>query len=185
MRKALVRLLVVSAVVAAASAGCSKKEQQPAQAPATPPGAAPQQQAGQPQQQKGEVKAAPRDEADVVPVRDLILAHFKAGDFEAIYREASPGFREVGPKERFAALWKNQFEQTGAIKNITETGHSVRPSDKFLIFTYRVQYEKMPKDLRLTFGRSDEEKSGFFSRAKERKMELTGIHQTDVQKKDK
>jgi hypothetical protein len=178
MRKAFVRLLAVSAIVAAAAAGCSRKEQQPAQVPATQPGAAPQQ-AGQPPQQKVEVKAVPQDEADVVPVRDRVLAHFKAGDFEAIYQEASPGFRKVGPKEQFIALWKQQLEQTGAIENITESGHSIRPTDRFLIFTYRVQYKNMPKDLRLTFGRSNAGKMHLFGRFNAGKMELTGIHQTD------
>lgn len=144
MRNVLVWLLVVSALVAAASAGCSRNE---------------------------EVKADPRNEADVVPVRDRVLAHYKSGDFETIYQEASKGFREVGPKEQFVALWKNQFEQTGAVKDFKETGHNIRPADKFLIFIYRVQYEKMPKELRLTFGRS-----------KDGKTELTGIHQTDINK---
>lgn len=174
MKHAIIRMLVVSAVVVAATAGCSRKEQQPAQAPAIQPGATPQQ-AGQPPQQKGEVKAAPQDEVDVVPVRDGVLSHYKDGDFEAVYRDASPGFREVGPKEQFVALWKQQFEQTGAIKTITETGHSIRPTDRFLIFIYRVQYEKMQKYLRLTFGRSTDGK----------KMELTGINQSDAQNKDK
>jgi hypothetical protein len=176
MKNSFVRLLVVLAVVASASTGCSRKEQQPSRVPATQPGAAPQRQ--------GEVKAAPRDETDVVPVRDRVLALFKTGDFVSIYQEASKGFREVGSKEQFAALWTQQFEQTGAIKDIIETGHSVRPADGFLIFTYRVNYVNMPKDLRLTFGRSDE-KTGFFGLSKGRKMELTGIHQTNVKTKDK
>ncbi|MDR3579946.1 MAG: hypothetical protein P4L44_08300 [Oryzomonas sp.] len=179
MRRAFVRLLTVSAVVAAAVSGCSREERQPPQSPATRQGAAPQQMWQFPQQ-KREVKAAPQDEADVIPVRDLVLTRFKAGDFEAIYRDASKGFREVGPKERFASLWAQQLEQTGTIKDLTETGHSTRPTDGFLIFTYRVQYERMPKNLSLTFGRSDE-KTGFFGRSKAGKMELTGIHQTDVQ----
>ncbi|MDR3581342.1 MAG: hypothetical protein P4L44_15385 [Oryzomonas sp.] len=166
MRNVFVRLLVVSALAAAACAGCSRKEQRPAQA----------------SQQKKDVIADPRDEIDVVPVRDRVLEHYKAGNFEAIYQEASKGFRQVGQKEQFVALWKNQLEQTGAIKDFKETGHGIRPADKFLIFTYHVQYEKMPKELRMIFGRSDAGKMQPFGRSNDGKMELTGIHQTDNNK---
>jgi len=163
MRIVLVRLLVISAFFAAAAAGCSRN------------GATPQQE---------EVKANPRDEADVVPVRDRVLAHYEAGDFAAIYQEASKGFREVGSKEQFVALWKNQLEQTGAIRSYKETNHGIRPTDRFLIFTYRVQYEKIPKELRLTFGRSTAGKLQLFGGSKGGKMELTGIHQTDNKKEE-
>lgn len=116
-----------------------------------------------------DVVASPQDEADAAILKKIVLAHLKAGDFSAIYKEASAGFREVGQEQQFVALWQKQLQQTGAFKDAKEVSHTVRPQDKFLVFIYRVQYEKASRELRLTFGRS-----------KKGKMELTGINQREI-----
>ena len=113
--------------------------------------------------------ASPQDEADAAKATERVLLQVKKGDFPAIYKEASAGFRDIGPEEQFIAQWNKQLQDTGAFKDAKETGHAVRPTDKFMVFTYAVQYEKNKKELRLTFGRS---KKGI--------MELTGITQRDV-----
>ena len=115
------------------------------------------------------VTASPQDEADAAKLKEKVLAQVKAGDFSAIYKDASAGFREVGPETQFVALWRQQLQQTGAFKEVKEISHTVRPQDKFLVFNYHVQYEKAKKELRLTFGRS-----------KKGKMELTGINQREI-----
>ena len=97
-----------------------------------------------------------------------MMAHVKAGEYSAMYKEASAGFKEVGTEQQFIAMWQNQLQETGAFKDAKEIGHTVRPDDKFLVFTYDVQYEKMRKALTLTFGRS---KKGV--------MELTGFNQKE------
>lgn len=158
-----VSAVVVPVLVLAALSGCGSKKDKAGQ-PSAP------QKAGQPASQQGSVVvASPQDEADVVAAKARVLAHIKAGDFAAVYREASAGFREVGPEQQFVALWKQQLMQTGEYRELKEVSHTVRPEDRFLLFFYHVQYENAKKVLRLTFGRS---KAG--------KMELTGINQQDL-----
>jgi hypothetical protein len=123
----------------------------------------------QPLQKAGDVKATFQDEAEASAARTRVLTQIKRGDFNTIYEEASAGFKDVGHKQQFLALWNKQLQETGAFKEAKEISHTVRPADKFLVYTYNVKYEKKPKELRLTFGRT---KNG--------KMELTGINQTDL-----
>lgn len=115
------------------------------------------------------ITASPQDEADAAILKKNVLEQIKKGDFSSIYKQASAGFREVGPEEQFTGLWELQLKQTGAFKEAKEVSHNVRPQDKFLIYIYHLQYEKLKKELFLTFGRS---KSG--------KMELTGINQKEI-----
>jgi hypothetical protein len=160
----MVTALVLAASLAARP-GCGTKKEQPqtqAQKQAAP------QQPGQAPHSQGELKASPQDEAEVAPLKEKVLAHVKAGEYEAIYREASDGFRAVGPKEQFVAMWQKQVQETGPFKEATQIGHSVRPTDRFLVYIYQVRYEKKPKELKLTFGRSSKGK-----------YELTGINQTE------
>jgi hypothetical protein len=165
---------VVLAICMTGLSGCGAKKEKAGQAPAQKAPAQQavqaQQQKGQAQQQKGQaVVASPRDEADAAPLKERVLAQYKAGDYAAIYREASTGFRAVGPETQFIALWAKQHQETGAFKDAKEVSHTVRPQDKFLIYIYHVQYANKKKQLRLTFGRSNKGK-----------MELTGINQTEI-----
>lgn len=161
----------VSVMLLLVLAGCSSKKESATQAPAQSKEQAQAQVPAQAQPQNV-APASPRDEADATPVRDKVLAHVKKGEFASIYREASPGFREVGPEQKFMELWNRQLADTGPFKDAKQVSHSVRPQDKFQVFVYNVQYEKKQKQLRLTFGRS---KKGVF--------ELTGINQTDIKEK--
>jgi hypothetical protein len=113
--------------------------------------------------------ASPKDETEAATARTRVLSQVKNKEFSAIYKEASAGFREIGPEEQFIAQWNKQLLETGAFKESKEVSHLVRPSDKFIVYTYAVTYENKNKELRLTFGRS---KNG--------KMELTGINQKEI-----
>jgi hypothetical protein len=153
----------------AALPGCSSKkdkadqaQQQQQATPTTPP------KAGE-ASPKVAVTASPKDEADAAILKAKVLAHVKAGEFAAIYKEASDGFRKVGPEDKFVGLWQQQLQQTGAFKEAKEVSHTIRAEDKFLVFIYEVRYEKAKKGLRLTFGR-----------LKNGKLELTGINQRDI-----
>ena len=122
-----------------------------------------------PLQKGGVIEAVPQDEAEVAVLKERVLARVKAGEFSAIYKDASDGFRAVGPEQRFLEVWQRQLEETGAFKDAKEISHTIRPGDKFLVIVYDVGYEKKHKALRLTFGRS---KKGV--------MQLTGINQKDL-----
>jgi len=146
--------------------GCGKKQDNAAQAPA-------QSVPTQPKPQQGAVVTltpAP-EEPESAAAKTRVLAHIKGAEFASIYREASAGFRQVGTEQQFLELWNRQLQETGAFKDAKEVTHGIRPTDKFQVYIYTVQYEKKPKQLRLTFGRS-----------KQGKVELTGINQTDVKK---
>ena len=117
------------------------------------------------------VVATPRDQAEAATVKDRVVSQLQKTEFTAIYKEASAGFREVGPEEQFVAQWNKQLLETGQLKNIKETAHTVRPSDGFIVYLFTAQYENMTKEVRLTFGRS-----------KKDKMELTGINQHAIKK---
>lgn len=157
-------------ILLAAASGCGQNKEKSSQAvPA---------QAGQPQSspdgqtaapQKGALVASPQDASDAAIAKEQVINSLKASDFGAIYKQASAGFREVGSEQQFIALWQKQLLETGAFKEAKQTSQSIRPADRFLLFTYQVQYANMSKELRLTFGRS---KAG--------KLELTGINQKQI-----
>ncbi len=113
--------------------------------------------------------ATPRDQGDAASAKERIISQIKKSDYAVIYKEASAGFRAVGPEEQFVAQWNKQLLETGPFKGIKETAATVRASDGFIIYLFAVQYEKKNKELRLTFGRS-----------KKDKMELTGINQHEI-----
>ncbi len=163
--------MIASALVMiflAALFGCKSKQEKGAQAP---DGKLPAQlrSTSARQQAAAPVTASPTDEAEAAAAKVRVLSQVKNGDFSTIYKEASAGFREIGPEEQFIAQWNKQLQETGAFKDAKESGHAVRPTDRFIVIVYTVQYEKKKKDLRLTFGRS-----------KKGKMELTGINQKEI-----
>ena len=156
---------VVFMILLSAVTGCSKKEK--ASQPQAPQQTATTSSKKTPPQ-TGPVVAPPQDEADAAPLKAKVLAQLKTGDFASIYKDASEGFRKVGAEKQFVDLWQKQLQMTGPFKDAKEISHTVRPGDKFIIFIYKVTYEKNSKALRLTFGRSEKGK-----------MELTGINQSD------
>ena len=159
-RNAIIAALTL-VIALAALAGCSSKKEKAAETPSAPNAAQP----GTPGK-SAVVASSPQDEAEADTLKTQVLTQVKNKDFAGIYRGASAGFREVGLQEQFVALWDKQLLETGAFKDAKLESHSVRPADKFQVYTYLVHYQNMDKELRLTFGRS---KTG--------KMELTGINQ--------
>jgi len=167
MNRPVLSTAVTLVIMLAALPGCSSKKDSAEQSQ-------PRQQAlssasNRPGGAQAVVAASPQDEADAALLKEKVLAQVKSGDFSGIYKQASAGFREVGPEAQFVGLWKLQLQETGAFKQAKEVSHTVRPHDKFLVYVYNVDYEKAKKELRLTFGRS---KKGV--------MELTGINHRDI-----
>ncbi|MDD5284693.1 MAG: hypothetical protein PHD54_02440 [Desulfuromonadaceae bacterium] len=162
---------VIFIILLAALSGCNSKQDKASKAPEIKPGETQSQMTSgrRPPLKPSAVVATPQDETDAAALKTRVLSQIKNGEFTAIYKEASEGFRKVGPGEQFVAFWNKQLEETGAFKDAKETGHTVRPSDGFIVYACTVQYEKMKKELRLTFGRS-----------KKGTMELTGINQKGI-----
>jgi len=156
--------IVFLLILIAALPGCNSNKEKTEQAPLKNSG-----KPTAPLQKEGAVVASPRDITDVTPLKDRVLTLFKGAEFSTIYKEASAGFRDVGPEQQFLEMWQQQRMDTGAFKDAKEVSHTIRPADKFLVFIYDVNYENTHKALRLTFGRS---KKGV--------MELTGINQSDL-----
>ena len=152
-------------IVLTAAAGCGKDQEKSGQAAPQQAGQSPVAQAGKP----AAVVASAQDEAEASVAKEQVIKYIKSNDFSSIYKQASAGFRQVGSEQQFIALWQKQLQETGAFKSAKQVSQSVRPADKFLLFTYQVQYANMIKELRLTFGRS---KGG--------KLELTGINQKQI-----
>jgi len=164
---------VILIILLAALSGCNSKQEKSSKAPEIKPGMTQSQlSSGRQAEKQAAVPkvATAQDESDAAALKIRVLSQIKNGEFTAIYKEASEGFRKVGPGEQFVAFWDRQLQETGPFKEAKESGRTVRPSDGFIVYTYTIQYEKMKKELRLTFGRS---KKGL--------MELTGINQKGIQ----
>lgn len=161
---------VILIIFLAALPGCKSKQDKAGQAPEQKNAKELSQPAPvQPPPPAGPAVALPQDESEAAAVKARVLSQVKNGEFAAIYKEASAGFKAVGPEEQFIAQWNKQLQETGAFKDAKESGHAVRSTDKFIVFSYVVQYERKKKELVLTFGRS-----------KKGKMELTGINQREI-----
>lgn len=157
-------------ILLTAAAGCGKDQEKSGQATPQQPGQSPTAQAGKAAAPAGgAVVASAQDEAEASVAKEQVIKYIKSNDFSSIYKQASAGFRQVGSEQQFIALWQKQLQETGAFKSAKQVSQSVRPADRFLLFTYQVQYANMIKELRLTFGRS---KTG--------KLELTGINQKQI-----
>ena len=149
---AVVALLVTLVVLP----GCSSKKEKDPDVPRQKPGA---------------VVVPPQDKADADAVVSTVLAQLKSGEFAAIYKAASPLFKEIGPEAGFVAMMERTRRKTGPFISAKEVNFVTSP-EKFHFFVYHVQYKNIKSELRLTTGRS---KSG--------KMELCGLNQKDLKKR--
>lgn len=157
-------------IILTAVSGCGQNKEKSGQASPLHPGESQSSQGATAMSpQKNGAVAAAKDEADAAMAKEQVIKLLKGSDFSTIYKQASAGFRQVGSEQQFVALWLKQLQETGPFKEAKQIGHTIRPADKFLLFTYQVKYANMSKELSLTFGRS---KSG--------KLELTGIHQKQL-----
>jgi hypothetical protein len=109
--------------------------------------------------------------ADARAAAIRVLSQFEAGEFSQIYKEAAPVFKQTGPEANFVAQFQQTLKKTGTFKNQKESSHEARPDDTYVL-TYRLENDRFISDIHLTFTRS---KNG--------KMELAGIHEHDDPKK--
>ena len=100
-----------------------------------------------------------------------ILAQMEAGEFAAIYREASPGFQKIGSETDFVAKFDQVRRKTGLFKNQREISLTTRP-DGAHVLVFSLENERFKSDRRLTL-----------ARAKNGNMVLEGLNQHDEPKK--
>lgn len=155
--KAAVLLLVLTVFV-----GCDSKGDKPG-ANAVPP----KEQPGASAPVVTDTAPPEKDRTDARAEGTRVIAQMKAGQFQAIYQEASPAFRELGTEPQFVGMMEQTRKKTGALKGSKETGLETG-SDKRQMLTYSVEYDNVRSNLRLSFLRS-----------KEGKMELVGLNQKD------
>jgi hypothetical protein len=150
----------------AAFAGCSRKQEEK---PST--GAAPAEQTGAVRGAADAKAVSPQEKSDVRAAAAHVLKQLEAGDFPTVYREASPGFRQIGPEAAFVTRFQQARMKTGAFVNPQELSFDLRP-DKTFVLVYRVESERYTTDWRLTF-----------ARAQNGKLVLDGLNQHDELKK--
>ena len=150
--------------------GCKSKQEAPVAKTAPTPNA-------------GEVKSitgqnaagvpvtSPHDKIDAEAAAARVIAQMEAGDFSAIYNEASPGFKQIGREALFVEKFQQTRQKTGPLKNPKLISFVTLP-DKTHVLVYHLENEKFKSERRLTFDRSQ---SG--------RMELFGLNQHDDPKK--
>jgi hypothetical protein len=113
---------------------------------------------------------SPQDKIDAEAAAARVLLQMEAGDFSAIYNEATPGFKQIGSQALFVEKFQQTRKKTGPLKNPKLVSFVTLP-DKTHVLVYRLESERFKTERRLTFDRS---KSG--------KMELFGLNQHDEPK---
>lgn len=151
--------------------GCKSKQETPAAKPAAPPPKSGEIKAISGQNAAGTPVTSPRDKSDAEAAAARVLSQMEAGDFAAIYKEASPGFKQIGSESLFVAKFQQTRQKTGPFKKPQEISIVTLPDETYVL-VYRLENERFKTERRLTFDRS---KSG--------KMELFGLNQHDDAKK--
>jgi len=100
-----------------------------------------------------------------------VLSQYEAGEFSQIYKESAPVFKQTGPEANFVAQFQQTLKKTGKFKSQKESSNESRPDNTYVL-TYRMENDRFTSDIHLTFTRS-----------KDGKMELAGIHEHDDPKK--
>lgn len=123
------------------------------------------------QNASGSVETKPQDKADAEAAATHVISQFLAGEFSAIYNEATSGFKAIGSEAQFVAKYQQTRQETGLLGNPKETSFATRP-DNAHVLVYRLENERIISDVRLTFEGS---KNG--------KMTLAGLNQHSEPKK--
>ncbi len=160
-------------VVLVAFVGCKSKQEQPA---AVAVAGAPQEQATPGAAPSGDKQSSvpavpPKDKADAQAAAAQIIALMQAGDFAAVYKNSSAGFKQIGSESQFVAKFQQTRQNVGALQNPKATSIGT-VAGKGYTLTYRLENARYQTDLRLSFSRSP---SG--------QMELAGLNQHDELKK--
>lgn len=75
---------------------------------------------------------------------DAFHRRYNAGEFEQLYREASPAFRETAPEHEFEAFLGEVRTRLGAVRSSAQTASTLfagTPSPQ-LMLTYTTQFER-------------------------------------------
>ena len=159
-------LIVLVAVV-----GCNSKQDKQAASTGVAPAAPGEIKAVSGQTASGAVTASPQDQAAIRSAAAHILSQMEAGDFAVIYKDASPGFKKIGPEPAFVGKFQQTRQKTGLFKKSQETSLVSSPNGVHVI-VYRLENERFSTDRRLTF-----------SRSQNGTMILEGLNQHDEPKK--
>jgi hypothetical protein len=146
--------------------GCKSRQEQAGTNPPAPPGNTAAS-AVAPHGKNGPTAASTQDMATARSLAVRVLAQVEAGDFAAVYRDASAGFKSIGSESQFVSKFQQTRLRVGVLKNPRETSATVLPG-KGIVLVYRVENERYNTDMRLSFSPSP---SG--------KMELSGLNQHD------
>lgn len=158
MNSRCTRLFLISALLLSLSTGCnSRNDRQPAanSAPGSGPsvtGTAGDIKTISGQNTTGATTASPQDQADARAAVIRINSQLEAGDFAAIYRNASPGFQKIGPEAQFVNKFTQTRQKTGPLANLREISFTTRP-DKIHVLIYRLDNGRFTSDRRFSFSR--------------------------------
>lgn len=164
-----VRCLTTALLLAgiATTFGCQSKQESP---PAK--SAAPAQDAGVIKSISGQVAgggtiASGTNKADAEAAAVRVLGQMEAGEFSALYREASPGFKQIGPEAAFIESFQQTRQKTGPLRDLRQSSFVTR-QDQTHVLVYRLENDRFKTERRLSFARSTDGK-----------MELCGLNQHD------
>jgi hypothetical protein len=115
--------------------------------------------------------ASAQDKTDARTAAAHILSQFEAGEFQQLYKESAPGFKQIGSESAFVTKFQQTRQKVGVLKNPQEVSFTARP-DNIHVLIYRLENELFTTEMRLSF-----------ERAKNGKMELAGLNQHDEPKK--
>jgi hypothetical protein len=168
-----VRCISIAFLVATLTvvAGCESKKEKPPAGPAvstdnktvSPPVPV--------QNSPAAVSASEKDKADARTAAQHTLVQLDAGDFAAVYREASAGFKKIGSEPAFINKFQQTRLKTGVLKAPKEISFVTRPGSVHVL-VYRVQNERFVTDMRLSY-----------QRGPNGTMELAGLNQHDEPRK--
>jgi hypothetical protein len=162
VRRINIAILIVAVVTVI---GCTSKKEAPEKT--APPPNAGEIKSISGQNAAGKQVASPQDKIDAEAAAARVLSQMEAGDFAAIYTEATLGFKQIGNQALFVEKFQQTRKKTGPLNNPKLVSFVTLP-DKTHVLVYRLENERFKSERRLTFDRS---KSG--------KMELFGLNQHD------
>jgi len=151
--------------------GCKSRQETPRAKNAAPPPNNGEIKSISGQNAAGTIATSPQDKSDAEAAAARILSQMESGDFSTIYKDANPGFRQIGSEELFVTKFQQTRQKTGPFNNPRELSFVSLP-DKTYVLVYRLENERFKSERRLTF---DRQKNG--------KMELFGLNQHDDPKK--
>lgn len=168
-----VRCISIAFLVASLTiiTGCESKMEKPAAGPAVSADNKTVTPAVPAQSSPAAVSASEKDKADARAAAQHTLAQLESGDFAAVYREASAGFKKIGSEPSFVSKFQQTRLKTGALKAPKEISFETRPGSVHVL-VYRLQNERFVTDMRLSFQRGP---GG--------SMELAGLNQHDEPRK--